>query len=199
MSRSTSGVLAALVLAIATWACDDTPQPTGPVEDSPSYNFMNGPSDLPLVFRVQGTSIGAIRDPDSDLVVFAGLPEVATDLAACGGDEGFTLHDFQVVSLAHDVFMVLAQADVYLHVYRLSTFNGVCRTTPLASGAGNLVVTDNDATVSGTRANAFGASMSGQVVLADGSAGTVSAHSRLQIGIDGEFRVLSRSVNLTGD
>jgi hypothetical protein len=200
MSFYKSQFLAAAVLGAFTVGCKDTPL-TGPNSDSstPQYNFSNGPSNLPNVFRFEGTVGGAaVVDPRTDLVAIDGLPDNPADLAECGGTAGIlNLADFQVSGDLADVFHVLAQAELNIHVYQLSTFVDICTSEPLAQGTGRLIINDNDAGVSGTRTNSFGHRLNGPVTLADGGTAHLTAYSRFLILRDGTFRHVSSGVTLS--
>jgi hypothetical protein len=151
------------------------------------------------VFRFEGMVGGAaIVDPQTDLIAFDGLPENPSDLAECGGSEEIlNLADFQVTGNLSGVFHVLAQADLNIHVYQLSTFIDICTSHPLAQGIGRLIINDNDAAVSGTRTNSFGHRLNGPVTLANGGNAHLAAHSRFLIEKDGAFRQVSSGVTLS--
>jgi hypothetical protein len=166
---------------------------------APQLNYSNGPSDLPNVFRFEGIVGGAaFVDPVTDLIAFDGLPDDPADATICGGTEEIAnLADFQVSGDLTDVFHLLAQADENIHVYQLSTFVDICTSEPLAQGSGRLVLNDNDAAVSGTRTNSFGARLVGPVTLTDGDTAHLVAEIRILIERDGTFRVVSESVQLS--
>lgn len=67
---------------------------------------------------------------------------------------------------------------------------------PLFVGTIRTVWNDNDFIVTGTRANSFGGSSTGWVTDADGNACRFSAHVRLLISPDGEFRVLTEDITI---
>jgi hypothetical protein len=190
-----SQTVAAIVFSATALACADGP-PGGP---SPEFNYSNGPSNLPNVFRFDGIVGGAaVVDPETDLIAFDGLPDNPADASICGGTEEIAnLADFQVNGDLTGVFHLLAQAELNIHVYRLSTFVDICTSVPLAQGTGRLIINDNDAAVSGTRANSFGHRLNGPVTLADGSTAHLAAHSRFLIEPDGTFRQVSSGVTLS--
>lgn len=68
---------------------------------------------------------------------------------------------------------------------------------PLYVGTMSTVLTDNDVEVSLTRANSFGGSSRGWVFDADGNRCHFSAHVRLQITRDDEFRVLTEGITIS--
>jgi hypothetical protein len=191
--------LAAAVLWAATVGCDTQSTGPGPAGSRPEFNFSNGPSNLPNVFRFEGMVGGAaIVDPRTDLIAFDGLPENPADLAECGGiEEILNLADFQVTGNLSGVFHVLAQADLNIHVYQLSTFIDICTSEPLGRGTGRLIINDNDAGVSGSRTNSFGHRLNGPVTLAGGGAAHLAAHSRFLVQKDGTFRHVSSGVTLS--
>jgi hypothetical protein len=192
--------LAAAVLGAFALGCVDTPSTApNPAASAPEPNLSNGPSNLPNVFRFEGILGGAIVvDPQTDLIAIDGLPENPPDLAECGGtDEILNLADFQVSGDLADVFHVLAQGELNIHVYQLSTFVDICTSEPLARGTGRLIINDNDAGVSGTRTNSFGHRLNGLVTLADGGTAHLTAHSRFLIMGDGTFRHVSSGVTLS--
>jgi hypothetical protein len=191
---------AAAVIATLTMGCADT-SPTGliPEAEEPPFSFTNGPSSLPNVFRFEGTVGGAaVVDPGTDLVAIDGLPENPAHLVECGGtDEILNLADFQVTGNLSGVFHLLAQSELNIHVYRLSTFVDICTSEPLAQGSGRLIITDNDAAVSGSRTNTFGHRLNGPVTLISGETAHLATHSRFQIELDGTFRHVTSGVTLS--
>ena len=191
-------IAAALVSAIAA-ACADAP-PTGPVPDpvQPRFSFTNGPSELPNVIRFEGEGgVGVIADFEADLLLLVGLPENASDAVDCGGTEPFDLVALQVVGILREVLKILTKSEPHLHVYQLSTFADFCTSVPLAQGTGRLVVNDNDAAVSGTRTNSFGASVNGAVTLANGGSAQLSAQARFLIFPDGTEVTVNSGVILS--
>jgi hypothetical protein len=184
-------------------ACDDPLQPNQSVASSaaagPTQSISNGPSTLPNVFRFEGMVGGAaFVDPRTDLVAFDGLPENPADLVECGGSEEIlNLAEFQISGLLSEVFHLLARAEENIHVYQLSTFVDLCTSVPLAQGRGRLTINDNDAAVSGTRTNSFGARLVGPVALARGGSAHLSAHTRFLIKEDGTFVVASQAVHMS--
>jgi hypothetical protein len=154
---------------------------------------------LPNVFRFEGIVGGAtFVDPRTDLLVIDGLPDNPADATICGGSEEIAnLADFQVSGAIQEVFHLLAQAEENIHVYRLSTFVDICTSEPIAQGSGRLIINDNDAAVSGTRTNSFGARLVGPVTLAGGGTAHLTAANRFLIDPDGTFRLVSSSVHLS--
>jgi hypothetical protein len=191
--------LAAALLGTVTLGCKEAQlTEPDPGSSAPRLNFSNGLDNLPNVFRFEGMVGGAtIVDTRTDLVAIDGLPETPADLAECGGREDIlNLADFQISGNLSGVFHVLAQAELNIHVYRLSTFVDICTSEPLARGTGRLIINDNDAGVSGTRTNSFGHRRNGPVTLANGGAAHLAAHSRFLINKDGTFQHVSSGVTL---
>ena len=193
-----SQAVAALVLSAIALGCADAP-PTGPAPDAggPRFDFTNGPSKLPNVIRFEEEGgVGVIFDADTDLLLLVGLPENPADAFDCGGSEPFDRNAVQVVGLLREVFKVLLKSEPHLHVYQGSTFVDFCSSMPIAQGSGRLIVNDNDAAVSGTRTNSFGASVNGRVTLAGGGTAQLSAHARFLIKQDGTFVAVTEKVHL---
>ena len=71
MSAVHAVALALLTVAVA--ACDQPP--TAVVELPPAHlDFLNGPDDLPNVFRTATNAGFSMRDPSTGFIVMAGLP-----------------------------------------------------------------------------------------------------------------------------
>jgi hypothetical protein len=187
------------VLSAFSIACGDQPTSPEAVTAIPQHNFSNGPDELPNVFRFEGIVGGAVVvDEKTDLLVVDGLPDNPADASICGGTEEIAnLADFQVSGDLSGVFHLLAQSELNIHVYRLSTFESICTSAPLAQGRGRLIINDNDAGVSGTRTNSFGHRLIGPVTLAAGGTAHLSSHSRFLIKQDGTFVVASQVVQLS--
>ena len=66
---------------------------------------------------------------------------------------------------------------------------------PIASGTVRIVLNDNDAALSLTRANALGATVTGTLERADGTTCRFSATFRALISKDGEFRLLKEDIH----
>jgi hypothetical protein len=203
-----SPALPLLVSALAL-ACQEGPS-TGPERVVPSvaapqFAFVNGPNELPNVFRFEGQFATGIQDPETDLFAFAGLPDSPKMSAAClGGTEPFATVDIQFVGELQEVIhRLVVGGDVNLHVYRLTGFMGFCRSTPIAQGIGRVMNTDNDllALTSGfPGADAWGFRMNGQVTLTTAVGGGdahLVAHNRFIIWPDGDFRRIYRKVDLS--
>lgn len=172
---------------------------TGPSRQEPGFSYSNGPSNLPNVFRFDGIVGGAlVFDPKTDLIAIDGLPDNPADASICGGTEEIAnLANFQVSGDLSGVFHLLAQSELNIHVYRLSTFESICTSEAMAQGRGRLIINDNDAGVSGTRTDSFGHRLIGPVTLADGRTAQLAAHTRFLIKQDGTFEVASQLVRLS--
>ena len=200
MSTFHHQLVATGLLSVLALSCTDT-SPTGmnPSQVATQAEISNGPADLPNVFRFEGIVGGGVfADSRTDLLAIDGLPEDPTELDICGGTEGIlNLADFQVSGALREVFQLLAQAEENIHVYQLSTFVDICTSEPIAQGVGRLILNDNDAAVSGTRTNSFGARLNGPVTLAAGGTAQLVAEARLLIEQDGTFREVSSTVQLS--
>lgn len=196
-------IVGAILGGVLTMACTDHPA-TGPETGDqlrPQFDFANAPPELPNVIRFEtGVGGGAIADAQTDLIVVAGLPENPADAFDCGGNDPGDAGTIQIVGVGgrSDALKALVKADVHLHVYQLSTFEDFCTSTPIAQGTGRLVVNDNDISVSGTRVNSFGASITGTVTFASGGTSSLSAHIRTLIFPDGTTREVTSNVSLSG-
>ena len=74
----------ALTLLTVAVACDQPP--TAVVQRPPvQFDFLNGPDDLPNVFRTATNAGFSFRDPATGYIVMAGLPDPPTSLTLCGG------------------------------------------------------------------------------------------------------------------
>jgi hypothetical protein len=193
-------LLATGLLSIVALGCtENLPTGASQMPVATQAEISNGPADLPNVFRFEGVVGGGVfADSRTDLLVIDGLPEDPTELDICGGTEGIlNLADFQVSGALREVFQLLAQAEENIHVYQLSTFVDICTSEPMAQGAGRLILNDNDAAVSGTRTNSFGARLNGPVTLAAGGTAQLAAEVRFLIEQDGTFSEVSSMVQLS--
>ena len=189
-----------VLLSLAALACEQAD--TSPT-DVPQFNFANGPDELPNIIRQQFAFAVSILDPATGLRALAGLPAVPASHISCQalgpqftGTENFQLHEEQLVG-SDPVVYLNNTADVNLHVYRISTFMGICRSVVYAQGTGKVVGTDNDFEGSGSRSNVFGFHMTGDVtVVATGETARLNAFVRLQIGQNGALQILTRKVEL---
>ncbi|HEU4747633.1 MAG TPA: hypothetical protein VFS56_03965, partial [Gemmatimonadaceae bacterium] len=163
----------------------------------PRLSVVTAGSEFPNVVRFEGQFVFFIFDPETGLVALAGAPDDPAQAAPCGGDEPFATVDFQEAGVRQGVIHALVKGDeVNLHVFQLSTFVNACVSTPIASGKGRLMYTDNDVFLSGTRANSWGFRMGGDVTLVGGGTAHLMAHNHFQVLPDGTFRRLFRQVRL---
>jgi len=194
MSAVHAVTLALLTIAVA--ACD---QPTTAIVGPPAVHldFLNGPDDLPNVFRTATNAGFAIRDPSTGYVVMAGLPTPPSSLTLCGGTIPFQtsseLTEGELSGVLHDLRM---GSDLNIFVYQIATFRGVCGTTPFASGMGHAIRTDNDLATSLTRTNSFGMRIQGVVQDAAGQSYHLDAESHDLIFKDLTFKRVVENVHL---
>ena len=151
MSAVHAVALALLTVAVA--ACDQPP--TAVVELPPvRLDFLNGPDDLPNVFRTATNAGFAIRDPSTGYIAMAGLPTPPSAITLCGGTMPFQtsseMTEGELKGVLHDLRM---GSDLNVFVYQIATFRGVCASTPFASGIGRMM-----AARSGIRAGPAGRS-----------------------------------------
>lgn len=195
MKRSLA--LAALIPALFL-ACSDVPAGPDPAPAAPRFNFLNGPSQLPNVVRYQDQFFVFIFDPETGLIALAGAPDDPREAFLCpGGTEPFALVAVQDAGLIQDVIHALVVGpEVNLHVYDFATFTNACVSTPIAQGTGRVMYTDNDRFATGSRTNAWGFRMHGEVTLASNGDAHLVAHNRFTFR-DGEFRLIHRMVRLS--
>jgi len=189
-------------------ACSESVDPMG---TDASLNFSNGP-ESPGPFVVREVEIGFFilfnDDRASRLVSLVRAPDPPGDVIPCGGGQGLDEADLQQVF--HDrgaINMLLTGKDVSVHVYERAPFlaalfgGGLCNAmltvSPLARGSGNFTAHDNDAFFSGTRTNAFGWSIRGTVVAAEGEEFRYHNEYHGAVASDGELRHLTSRITLT--
>lgn len=183
-----------LVLLSTLAACAET-SPTDMPARQATIQAMDA---APAVYRYEGTVLIATQDPSADLRLIIGLPTVPQQSVLCGGSETFDMASYQESGIDRDAIQALARSgDINVHVYRRSTYAGVCRTTPLAQGTGQLVYTDNDLYGSeNPRRNSFGFSLHANVTLAAGGDATVHAENRFVVNSDGTFNMVVNFIEL---
>jgi len=188
-----------LFLPLLALACSGDPTAPRTADLHPSFAVASSAAE-PNVIRFSDQFAVAIFDPETDLVAIAGLPADPMQSVACGGTEPFAFADFQFVGVLQDAIKALVKGDpVNLHVYRFSTFEDICVSTPIAQGVGRVMYTDNDIFFTGGGNNAWGFRMEGPVTLASGGTSNLMAHNRFQIMPDGSFRRIFRQVRLSGE
>jgi hypothetical protein len=132
------------LLAVAFAACDQSPTAIA-ARPPVRLDFLNGPDDLPNVFRTATNAGFAIRDPSTGYIAMAGLPTPPSSITLCGGTMPFQtsseLTEGELKGVLHDLRM---GSDLSVFVYQIATFRGVCNSTPFASGLGHAIRTDND-------------------------------------------------------
>jgi hypothetical protein len=209
-SLRTGAVFAALLLV----ACDAMPPVAsgapGASDQFISFNFMNGPLDLPNVLRGEGIVIVAWADVAQDIAIVVNTPAGGvSDFRRCGGAFGPTLQPVQTVGELQGVLReVRLLRDVNIHLYRpvpdaffhppagKLPLDAFCSASPYAQGTANVTSTDNDRLVTGSGANAFGFRAQGLVDLAGGGSSRLTAVRQAVIGPDGTLDVQISSVVL---
>lgn len=194
MSAVHAVALALLTVAVA--ACDQPP--TGIAGRPPvNLDFLNGPDDLPNVFRTATNAGFTIRDPSTGYIAMAGLPTPPSSLTLCGGTVPFQtsseLTEGELKNVLHDLRM---GSDLNVFVYQIATFRGVCASTPFASGMGHAIRTDNDLRTSLTRTNSFGMRIQGLLQDATGRSYRLNAELHDLIFQDLTFKRVVQNVNL---
>jgi hypothetical protein len=152
-----------------------------------------------VVTRYTDVFAVAYVDETDGLIALGGPPPEE----GCFG-EGFDdpAQFMEVQTSAGPIVVVAHQAQLDVSVYDL-TLGHPCEIIeaggtpiPLYTGSMRTVANDNDLEASLTRTNSFGASSSGWVEDADGNHCRFSAHVRLQITRDEEFRVLTEGITI---
>lgn len=178
-----AGVLATAVLVVPFCAlgCSE-PASDGSDEPPADFDFTNGPSDLPNVFRGDSILLFAWADTETDLVITINAPAGGVrNLRACGGLQRPERQPVQTVGEFQGVLRQLrVLRDANIHLYRpvpagFTNFLDLCLATPFAQGRGDLTSTDNDRLDDGPGANAFGSRAAGVVEV-----GGVSARVRAE-------------------
>ena len=198
MARTSS---LAILCALSLIGCEQAPVgPAGsPVPPrAPRFNFLNGPpAPGPNVIRYADNTVGVlVEDDEANLIAIEGLPADPSDVFLCdGGTEQLATLAIQDVGLLGEVIHKHVRGDdVPIHVYSLSGFDGdilglICTGTPIASGSGRLVVTDNP--------NSAGFHIAGTLTdLATGGLVRLTAFARQMVLPDGTLRVMTTYVQL---
>lgn len=199
-----AGVLGTGLLA----GCTDGNLPTELTDTpEPVFNFSNGPANPgPFVVRSDFNDFLLTTNLDGSLVAVNGLGTLDPNQSVvCGGASNFDLVEFQEIAHSSGALNGLFQSEGTQHIYAdAATFfsqASLCdalNLPRLAEGRGQLVATDNDLPVSGTRANAFGFRMQGTLDdLVNGGKTHYNEVQQLLIGKNGNFRVLRAEINLT--
>ncbi|PYO38167.1 MAG: hypothetical protein DMD29_14090 [Gemmatimonadetes bacterium] len=180
-----------LLLPLLPVACD-RPATVVTSAPPPQFDFTNGPSDLPNVFRGDSILLFVWPDYTTNLVIAVNAPDGGvSSLRRCGSSLRPEPQPVQTVGEMQDVMRQLRLLrDVNIHVYSpvpagFSGFMSLCGATPIAQGTGNLISTDNDRLVTGNGANAFGFRAEGTVDLVAGGSARVLAEEQMLILPDG--------------
>jgi len=188
-------------LPLLALACSgDTTAPRArSVDLHPSFAVASSAPESPNVIRFRDQFAVGIMDLTTDLLAIGGLPADPKQLTDCGGAEMLQFADWHFAGVLQSAIKALVKLDpANLVVYRLSTFENICVSTPLAQGVGRVMYTDSDAFYTGGRNDAWGFRMEGTVTLASGGTAHLLAHNRFQIMPDGTFRRIFRQVKLSG-
>src|SRR5947208_16728499 len=201
--KSRSLFVVEALVALSLVACE---RPTAVATDSPTvrFDFTNGPSDLPNVFRGDSILLFVWPDYTTNLVIAVNAPDGGvSSLRRCGSSLRPEPQPVQTVGEMQDVMRQLRLLrDVNIHVYSpvptpFRNFIDLCQLSPYAQGSGNLTSTDNDRTVRGNGADAFGFRAQGIVDLLSGGSARVVAESERLIAPDGTVtEILVRNVRL---
>jgi hypothetical protein len=167
-----------------------------------ALEVVDASDGLPNVIRYQDQYAFGIQDPETNLLVWAGLPASPMLSAAClGGSEPYATVDVQDAGLLQNVVhRVVNGGDVNLHVYTRNGFRDFCLSAPIAQGIGRMTYVDNDVfdVVSGfPGANAWGFRMEGPVTFTAGGQANLVAHNRFLLSPDGQLRRIFRKVDLS--
>jgi hypothetical protein len=186
---------------------------------TPQFRPLRGPLTAGILLVLLTAQIAVAAPPDTSGVVTRYTDVLAISyidekdgLIALGGPppeegcfgEGFDdpAQFMEVQTPAGPIVAVAHQAQLDVFVYDL-TLGHPCEIIeaggtpiPLYTGTMRTVANDNDLEVSLTRTNSFGARSTGWVEDADGNRCQFSAHVRLQITRDEEFRVLTEGITI---
>jgi hypothetical protein len=200
-STRTFGATLAALLGLA--ACTERPGPTAVVSartPGPSFDFTNGPSGLPNIFRGDRRVFFAWADFDRDLAILINAPADPSDLFACGGTQPppDLVHVQRVGQLQEVLKQVGLAREVSIFVYQPAppTFADLCAATPIGRGMGDFTATDNDLLGTGNGANAFGVRARGTVQLVSGGIARVTANALFVFKPDGTFGLFAANVML---
>ena len=198
-----SFLAAAMATLLPLLACE-SPAPLASDTPGVEFDFTNGPSDLPNVFRGDSVLLFVWADVSTDLVIVVNAPPGGVHaLRRCGGALTPEPQPVQTVGEMQDVLRQLRLLrDVNIHIYSpvpspFRNFMDLCQLSPFARGSGTLTSTDNDRQVTGSGADAFGFRAQGIVDLVSGGSARVLAESERLIGPDGTItEILVNNVRL---
>jgi hypothetical protein len=170
-------LLTLAALSLFGSACADAPSaPLASVgaPAAPRLGIANAPAEAGNVLRYSENLYGFfLVDAESGLILVSGAPTVPSNYWMCpGGTEGTSTRTYQDVRLRDGVVRRLVVGkDVTLTVYRYSDFVGgdplsfICGATPIATGTGRVMLTDNDYYGTAGRVNTAGIRMHGTVTM----------------------------------
>jgi hypothetical protein len=193
---------AGFLVPLLAFGCE---KPVPVANDAPiaQLDFMNGPSDLPNVFRGDSILLFAWADPATDLVIVINAPSGGVhEVVRCGGSQRPERQPVQSVGEVQGVLRQLRiLRDANIHLYRpvppgFTNVLDLCQHTPFAHGTGNLTSTDNDRFVTGEGANAFGSRAEAVVDFVAGGSARVLAERQALVKPDGTREVLVSNVVL---
>ena len=188
-----------LAVSIALGCAADTTAPHSLVVQGPRLALVDAASAEPNVVRFGSEFYFGITDTETDLLAFAGFPIDPKNWYGCWGGEPLQTVRFQYTGLQQDAIKgLMSNANVNLVVYKYSTYQGVCWSTPLATGTGRVTYVDNN--VFGTPTSYgddYGFRMEGAMTLAAGGTANLMAHNRWQALPTGIYRRIFRQVRLS--
>ncbi|MDH3369221.1 MAG: hypothetical protein OEO20_14455 [Gemmatimonadota bacterium] len=191
-----------LLLPLLFVACTDT-QPLAPIEDGPSFDWMNNPDNGNVnIFRISHHWRICWTDPSNMLrVCHTTIPSAANPQTACdiqGEGDPVSHQDVglwidEMTSFLHAVH----QGETFV-VIRDMTTDGDCFGKALvAEGWGRLTNTDNDILGStDPNTNTWSFRGQGRLEATDGRQVHYNGVRHMQFGPNIEFRVLKSKVNL---
>lgn len=207
MSRNLKCLAAALTLI----GCDSSERDDHFTAPSETRSSIGTPASSGRVVRFQEGFFAFLNfDPSTGLQSVIGLPSDPTTTGApfCNGSGDFEVLDWQIVAHSAGAVNTLIRAgEVNVHIYEPAAFIalldqgdfcGAVSLPRLAQGQARLQYTDNDFSISGSRANSFGWRIHG--VLSDLVNGGYARYFDLLQGVlrpTGDFDFTAGKVELT--
>jgi hypothetical protein len=192
--------LSLLILAAAAAGCAaDSTAPAALKVQGPAFAVADAGSAEPNVIRFGSEYYFGITDTETDLIAFAGFPADPKNWYGCFGGEPLQTVSFQYTGLQQDAIKgLMSSSNVNLVVYKFSTYQGVCWSTPVASGTGHVTYVDNNVFFAPTtHGDEYGWHMEGRVTLAEGGTANLMAHNRWEALPNGTSRRIFRQVKLS--